>query len=185
MKCQNCGENEANVRYTQIINGVKKELALCDECSKKLGIQSLDFNIPINFSSFLGDFIEEADSFFPSFVQKNELKCDKCGMTYDEFIKLGKFGCSNCYEVFENKIDNMLKNIHGTNVHQGKRYKLKEGNIIPNTIEQKEKDKKTENEQNELNKLEQELKTAIQEERYEDAAIIRDKIKKQKEDKNV
>lgn len=26
MKCQNCGKEEANVRYTQIINGVKKEV---------------------------------------------------------------------------------------------------------------------------------------------------------------
>ena len=27
MLCENCGENEANVKYTQIINGVKKDKA--------------------------------------------------------------------------------------------------------------------------------------------------------------
>ena len=27
MYCENCGKNYANVRYTQIINGVKKEMA--------------------------------------------------------------------------------------------------------------------------------------------------------------
>ena len=32
MVCQNCGKNEANVKYTQIVNGVKKEMVLCEEC---------------------------------------------------------------------------------------------------------------------------------------------------------
>lgn len=35
MLCQNCGKNEANIRYTQIINGVKKEVALCSDCASK------------------------------------------------------------------------------------------------------------------------------------------------------
>lgn len=34
MFCQNCGKNEVNFRYTQIVNGVKKEMALCDKCAK-------------------------------------------------------------------------------------------------------------------------------------------------------
>ena len=38
MLCQNCGNNEANVRYTQIVNGVKKEMNLCSECAEKMGI---------------------------------------------------------------------------------------------------------------------------------------------------
>ena len=76
MLCQNCGKNEVNFRYTQIINGVKKEMALCDKCAKELGLESLDFNMPINFSSFLGDFLSVAseNSFLPSFVKTNTLK---------------------------------------------------------------------------------------------------------------
>ena len=49
MLCQNCGENEANVRYTQIVNGVKKEMVLCEKCSKELGIGNLNLSMPINF----------------------------------------------------------------------------------------------------------------------------------------
>lgn len=41
MVCQNCGKNEANVKYTQIVNGVKKEMVLCEECAEKMGIQIL------------------------------------------------------------------------------------------------------------------------------------------------
>ena len=64
MLCENCGENEANVKYTQIINGVKKEMSLCNKCSKELGIDKMDFSIPINFSSFLGDFSKKKKIFY-------------------------------------------------------------------------------------------------------------------------
>ena len=45
MKCENCGRNEANVKYTQIINGEKKQMFLCEECSEKLGINDIHFNM--------------------------------------------------------------------------------------------------------------------------------------------
>ena len=53
MLCENCNENEANVRYTQIINGVKKEMNLCEECAHKLGVGEININMPIDFSNFL------------------------------------------------------------------------------------------------------------------------------------
>ena len=28
MLCQNCGKNEVNFKYTQVVNGVKKEIRL-------------------------------------------------------------------------------------------------------------------------------------------------------------
>ena len=57
MLCDNCKKNEANVRYYENINGEKKELKLCEECSKKLGINkkmNFDFSMPIDFSNFFG-----------------------------------------------------------------------------------------------------------------------------------
>ena len=201
MLCQNCGKNEVTFRYTQIINGVKKEMALCDKCAKNLGLESLDFNMPINFSNFLGDFFDEVEEtgFLPSFTKTGTLKCDNCGTTYDEFIKTGKFGCSNCYDVFSHGLDNVLKNIHSSNTHLGRRSKwtnkLEESRISENNTdttkskmktqsnetqnEVKTKNNKTkDSKQEKLNKLNDELKQAIKEERYEDAAKIRDEIKK-------
>ena len=49
MKCENCGKNEANVKYTQIINGEKKQMFLCEECSKKLGV-SIFKNMLLNIN---------------------------------------------------------------------------------------------------------------------------------------
>ncbi len=179
MLCENCGENEANVRYTQIVNGVKKEMHLCDKCSKELGIGNFDFNMPINFSSFLGDFFEDEKEFLPSFGVAEKLICNNCGMTYDEFINTGKFGCEDCYEIFSNKIDPILKNIHGGNRHIGR-------GILPNANRRIEniskpvqaKNVETKNEDNKLDELKNDLKKAIKEERYEDAAKLRDEIKK-------
>ena len=180
MLCQNCGKNEVNFRYTQIINGVKKEMALCDKCAKSLGLESLDFNMPINFSSFLGDFFEETDeNFLPSFTKPEILQCKNCGMTYDEFTKTGKFGCSNCYDVFSNGLDNVLKNIHGSSTHVGRKSKQEEKGKV-NKLEKTEKTKENkpaDEKEEKIKKLNEELKQAIKEERYEDAAKIRDQIK--------
>lgn len=181
MLCQNCGKNEVNFRYTQVINGVKKEMALCDKCAKELGLESLDFNVPISFSNFLGDFLNIAteSSFLPSFTKKNALQCNKCGMTYDEFVTNGKLGCLECYEVFSNPLDQVLKKIHGSKNHVGRCCKITENNekVENNPKEKKKEVKKTEKEEK-LEKLEFELKQAVKEERYEDAAKIRDEIKK-------
>ncbi len=193
MLCQNCGENEANVRYTSIVNGVKKEMILCEKCSKELGIEQLDFSMPINFSSFLGDFFEDEKEFLPSFIKQEKILCDKCGMTYDEFIDTGKFGCENCYEIFSQKLDPILKNIQAGNRHIGRKIEAKNKKQINYELEtmkencssRKTNEKNNENEENKkhinnqkLEKLKQDIKIAIQEERYEEAAIIRDEIKK-------
>lgn len=176
MLCDNCGKNEANVKYTQIINGVKKEMKLCEKCSKELGIDNfnINFNMPIDFSSFLGDLISdyEENSFMPMLGARKELKCKNCNTTYEEFLNTGKFGCSECYETFADKIDSVLKRIHGSNKYLGR--KCKESVSPIDKIEEKNEDK----EDNKMTKLENELKQAIKDERYEDAAKIRDEIKK-------
>ena len=53
MLCENCGKREANVRYSENINGRVKQMNLCEECSKKLGIGDIDFNMI--FQTFLGN----------------------------------------------------------------------------------------------------------------------------------
>lgn len=175
MLCSNCGKNEANVRYTRIINGEKTEFSLCEECAKKVGLDDIDFSMPINFSNFLSDFFEE-DSILPSFDKIGVEKCPKCGLTYDDFVNSGKFGCSECYKAFANRLDSILKNLHGSTKHIGKAPK----NIV-NQINIKNKEeisKKVDEKQEKINKLNKDLNQAIKEERYEDAAKIRDEIKK-------
>ena len=121
MLCQNCGENEANVRYTQIINGVKKQVNLCEKCAKELGIGSFQFNMPIHFSDFLGDFFGDYDTeLLPNFVKESNNKCNSCEESYDEFIKTGLLGCPECYDIFEDRLDPILKKLQGNSRHVGR-----------------------------------------------------------------
>ena len=122
MLCENCHGNEANVKYTQIINGVKKEMNLCDECAHQLGTGGINFNMPIDFSNFFGDLLNEYEgsSFMPTLSIPKIQKCEQCGLTFDDFIEIGKFGCDNCYNVFEQRIDPILKRLHGNNKYIGR-----------------------------------------------------------------
>ncbi len=195
MLCQNCGKNEVNFRYTQIVNGVKKEMALCDKCARELGLEGLDFSMPINFSSFFSDFFNDAESLLPSFAKTNLLECDHCGMTFEDFANIGEFGCGDCYMTFADKILPVLKNLHGSSRYVGRDYreaidelednksrfeasqKQKNKMNIQDSKENKENTEKKKQEK-EIEKLQKDLQKAIKEERYEDAAKIRDEIKK-------
>lgn len=183
MLCENCGNNEANIKYTQITNGVKKQMNLCEKCANELGINNISFDMPINFSNFLEDIFDDDESLFmPSIARNEKLICDKCKMSYEDFIKNGKFGCDECYTTFEDKIDNLLKNIHGVNRHVGRKAKMLNTNEIQKDSIKAEKQEIKENKTNEkdekIKKLQNRLKQEIKEERYEDAAKTRDEIKK-------
>lgn len=183
MMCSNCGKQEANFMYTEIINGVKKEIRLCSDCANKLGLlESISFNMPsLDFSNFLGDFLSEYSALMPSIFSEREksLKCSECGMDYDEFLKTGRFGCSNCYDVFQHKIEPVLKQLHGDTKFLGKK---SNNNLKSSRLKDLETIEKVQH--NELDTLKNELKQAIRVENYEKAAEIRDKIKVL-EDKNV
>lgn len=177
MKCENCGNNDANVKYTQIINGEKKQMFLCEECSEKLGINDIHFNMPISFTSFLEDFFNDMSevNLMPSIGNQN-LECKTCGLTWDDFLHTGRFGCSNCYSDFENRIDPILRSLHGATTHIGRIGEVKSGNNIKQNLD--DKIEKSENKkESKVEKLKDELKQAIKEERYEDAAKIRDQLK--------
>ena len=188
MMCENCGKNEVNFRYTQIVNGVKKEMHLCDKCAKELGLEGLDFSMPINFSSFFSDFFDDAEGLLSSFARANLLSCNKCGTTFEDFVNSGEFGCGNCYITFADRISPVLKNLHGSSKHIGRGYResIDELEYNKNKFENSKKNKSSESKEKvdekeekkkEIAKLQKDLQKAIKEERYEDAAKIRDEIK--------
>ena len=183
MLCDNCGKREANVKYSESINGMKKEMNLCEECAKKLGITNqFNFNMPLDFPNFFGSFLEDFSEkeFMPLFEETKSVRCDNCGTTFEDIVNNGRLGCANCYNVFGDKLDSILKRLQGSSRHVGR---LEE---IPNTADGDNKIKESENEKeiktkkkdNKLEELQEDLKAAIKDERYEDAAKIRDEIKK-------
>lgn len=181
MLCENCKKREANVRYSENINGVKKEMHLCDECSRKLGItDKMDFRMPtFDLSNFFGSFLEDFSSssdFMPLLSEVKQIKCDSCGSSFDDIINTGRYGCANCYDVFEDRMDPILKKLQGANRHNGRLGKISDNKV---KFEKEENKNKSDSAENKLQKLQDDLKLAIKEERYEDAAKIRDEIKRQ------
>ncbi len=157
MLCQNCGKNEVNFRYTQVINGEKREIALCDKCAKKLGLESLDFSREIE-DLFNMSF---AESFLPSFARTNMLGSRNLGTIFNNDIFSNQFFGEVSQEPEQIETTSSLSDAEKQDV-------LKD-------IENATKKNKQENKKQ---KLESELEKAIKEERYEDAAKIRDEIKK-------
>jgi len=98
--------------------------------------------------------------YIPSMPQK--LACEKCGMSYEEFQKVGKLGCDNCYNIYGERLKPILKRLHGDVIHKGK---------VP------VKASKSIRVSKEIEKLKEELNMAVRNEEYEKAAEIRDKIK--------
>ena len=160
MKCQICNKNEANIIFTQIVNNEKLILQICSECAKKKGI-SVEIKKPSHppGGSFIGSFTgisgEKGETKIP------DLTCTVCGLTFEEFKKSGLFGCDKCHEAFGEHISNLLKQIHGTDVYEGK--SLEKLSVEGETIQQ-------------LKGLQAELKHCIETEEYERAAELRDKI---------
>lgn len=89
-------------------------------------------------------------------------RCPQCGITYDEFNRVGKFGCDRCYETFASEIKPLLQRLQGSSEYEGS---------VPSHGNNVFKAKY------EVKQLRNQLEMAIQAEKFEDAAILRDKIK--------
>ena len=137
----------------------------------------MHIHMGLEFPSLFGGIFEELmePDFMPLFNEIKDIKCKSCGISFDDIVNTGKLGCPECYETFESRLDPILKRIQGTNRHVGRLGKIGENKInIENDNEKENKNK----EESKLEKLEKNLKQAIKEERYEDAAKYRDEIKK-------
>ena len=161
MKCNVCGQKDANVKIVKVINGEKTVTHLCEDCAKTHGDISFSQQ-SFNLSNLISDFFSSGFTNSQFSLDNNEIKCNKCGLTWRGFQNKSRLGCSECYETFKEQLLPLIRRMHGNALHQGQIPKTKE----PNLIKQKQlKDKKIK------------LQEAILEERYEDAAKFRDEIK--------
>ncbi|MCD8037031.1 MAG: UvrB/UvrC motif-containing protein [Clostridiales bacterium] len=160
MLCERCHKNEATVHTVQLVNGEKTEHYYCENCAKEIG-----FEKPISFQDIfqgLLNYTSPIQGGYSSTYANSSLRCPECGMTYDELRRNGKFGCSSCYEAFDPYIAGSLKSIHGDSTHKGKVPKRNGGTLLK---------------KHELEDLKRQLVDAISKEEYEEAAVLRDRIR--------
>ncbi len=150
-KCNLCSK-PATVHLTQIVNNQIHKLDLCEECAAEKGVTD-----PNGFS--LADLlVKSSDS---SEKGGKILVCENCGFTQKDFKKTGRLGCPECYDHFATLIDPVLRNMHKGDTHTGK---VPEGAMERKMFHEK------------IHQLEGSLQLAIKEERYEEAAKMRDEL---------
>lgn len=170
MLCDICGKNQATVHLTEIVDEQMTELHLCEDCAKQKSMQmEQQFGLS-DLLAGLSDFGKHAEEQGPA-----KVKCPNCNLSYDDFRKIGRLGCSNCYSAFIRYLLPLLKRIHGTTVHTGK---IPQG-VSSATVATDISAKKTEavKPRNELLELRSKLQEVVRLENFEEAAKLRDKIK--------
>ncbi len=160
MLCEKCGKNPANTHIKTVINGEVTELNLCNSCAESLNLMNNDSLFDDMLFSIFSDNL-------PLKQKKIEvLRCPACNCSFEDISKTGKVGCADCYNTFKEQLLPYINRVQGSVMHKGK-------NI---TIQ------KSEDNSSDLIKLKEELKSLVAKENFEEAAIVRDKIKKIEEE---
>lgn len=169
MLCQECNQREATVHFTKIVNSDKKEFHLCEPCAREKG----DFMMKglsgapggFSFHNLLSGLLGYEQTNFGNVPnqQPQHNRCGTCGLSYQQFAQVGRFGCADCYKYFNNRLEPLVRRIHGgATTHTGK---------VPQRTGGLLKQRK------QLDNLRRELQSKIQAEQFEEAAVIRDRIR--------
>ncbi len=184
MLCEKCKIREANIQYTEVVNGTKKEHHFCAQCAKEMdfGVYAAIFDgeFPLGklLSGLLG--IEDKDQ-EPD--KLHQILCPTCGTGYDEFVRDSRFGCADCYSVFGPLMEDSLKQLHGNLVHTGKTpVYQRQDSLDPAGQENRRSagvplDPESAAKYEEIFQWDAKLKEALRFEDYESAAVCRDKIR--------
>lgn len=171
--CQDCKKREAQVHLTQIINNEKLSISLCKECAAARGFHSPLDNVPFPLAEILSGIAQASNAFHGKQTgTEDQLTCTGCGLTFEEFTRQGRFGCGKCYVSFRPRLDQIMRKIHGASLHRGKHPADQQHPMQPMPIREEER-------------LESELRKAIENEDFERAAELRDKLRLFKEQSDV
>lgn len=157
MKCEKCGVNTATTHIKSIVNGVLREINLCPVCAAKEGYGDIsNISLAGMLASMFGENLQISGG-------REDKKCPVCSSTFSAIAKTGKVGCAECYKTFKDELLPYLKRVHGSTVHTGK---------VPNSAPLIVKP-----EVPTIEELRLELNRLVSEEKYEQAAVIRDRIR--------
>jgi protein arginine kinase activator len=157
-KCQKC-HNPATLHITEVLaENQFEELHLCEQCANKYLYEPQQ-----KIGAGKGG-AGEAREGEEGLLGQNE--CPDCGIKFVEFRNTGRLGCPHDYQAFREDLLPLLENIHGEVRHCGK---------VPRRLPQNKEM------HSELIQLRNRLKQAVTKEDYEEAAKLRDNIKRLEE----
>ena len=157
VKCDQC-DKAATVHLIELEDGQKVEKHLCESCAVDEGVAVKVQNAPIN--ELLEKFVLKHSGM--EAAQPSRMRCESCGLSYEQFRKTGLLGCPECYSAFERALTPLLERAHeGAARHLGK---------VPSRAGVNEL------RQQRLRQLRRELEEAVASEQYEQAASLRDRL---------
>lgn len=166
MLCQICKKKEAAITFTKIAGGQKTEIHLCKDCAPVFSDKFSIFPIPqFDINDLLAGLLNAIDLYNKEegVIPVKEMKCSNCQLTYNEFKRSGKLGCSVCYHDFREQLTPLLRRLHGNSEHVGKIPRQSKGKL---------------NKIRKIKQLKKKLQELILKEEYEKAAKTRDEILK-------
>ncbi|UPA28370.1 MAG: hypothetical protein LW808_003660 [Verrucomicrobiota bacterium] len=158
-KCSVCGA-PAVVHLQQLEGEIERSVDLCESCARNYGVlsnSSLPFSIVQSVSATLFNQLSVSQTRSPR-------HCSGCGCTAETLMKRSHVGCVQCYEDLQNDLMAMLCGNQKSFHHVGRRPKPLRTRVTKKRV-LKEPDT-----------LVLKLKKAIEEERFEEVAILRDQL---------
>jgi protein arginine kinase activator len=163
MRCDSCGERDAVINLTQVEHDTKVTLHLCEQCAQQKGVETGTAALKSPLGGFLTAMGKGGTSLAPRGA--DGVRCPACGGTLQDFRESGRLGCAECYVTFAGHLRDLLRRLHGSSQHAGRRYR-------PPGAAGGAHDPRAE-----LLELKDRLRRAVQEENFELAAELRDRIR--------
>lgn len=161
MLCQKCMKNIATVRYAEVVEGKVADLHLCPEClAKHQTSTATGFELSGSAPSPKRPTTPPETSDILAVAQKH---CRNCGADLKEVLKTGKVGCGQCYANFPELLEPLLRSFHTSLRHRGKMPRVSDSRAAA---------------RGELQTKRALLRSALKTENYEQAATLRDEIRK-------
>jgi protein arginine kinase activator len=161
MLCDSCRERQAVINLTQVEHDSKVTLHLCEQCAQDKGVETGVTVLKSPLGGFITAMGKGAANVLPTAA--DGLRCASCGATLKDFRESGRLGCAQCYEAFDGHLRDLLRRLHGSSQHVGERYVPPgEGDADP---------------RHHLLDLKEQLRRAVENENFELAAELRDRIR--------
>ncbi len=161
MKCQHC-EKPATFHITELTGSKPAEFHLCEVHAKLYLMQPEQ--AAAQAPTLAGVLAQQlgVQQTADELTKLDKRACPQCGITFFEFRNQGRLGCPHDYVFFEQELDPLIQNIHGSTQHVGKHPHRSDRGT----------DKQTD-----LIRMRRELDKAVKKEDYEAASKLRDQIR--------
>lgn len=148
MNCELCQKHKAEAAIKQMVGGEERELFVCPSCAQRAASSQVTSVVEMLLGAAIDIHLPERDT----------LVCPGCGLSRTAFRQRARVGCARCYETFARELAPMLRDMHSGDQHVGK-------------VPARERVNRTRAE------LDAALKSAIRAQHYEEAAVLRDRIR--------